>query len=430
MEINLDTIKKIHFIGIGGIGISAIARLMHIKGKSVSGSDVSQSLVTEELSKLGIQVTIGHRKENVPSDVDLLIHTIAIPDSNPEILEAKSREVQTATYPQMLTVLSKNMYTIAVSGTHGKTTTTAMLSDVLIDAHFDPTVIVGSLLKNPSGTSSNLVVGESNYFLVEACEYRRSFLNIYPTILIITNIDEDHLDYYSDITDIQSAFRELALRIPKSGAIICNPSSHYLGPVLEGLQCSIIDYTKCNEQKFPLKIPGVHNQENAAAAYGVGSFLHIEKESIISSLKGFNGTWRRFDLKGKTKNGATVYDDYAHHPHEISAALQGLKEMYLDIRRIAVFQPHLFSRTKSLFTEFSESFDMVDEVYILPIYPAREAFDPSITSEMLVEKIGAKGHFIPTHEKAVEIIQEFDKNTVVMLIGAGDIYTISSQIAE
>jgi UDP-N-acetylmuramate--alanine ligase len=422
MEIDL---KKIHFVGIGGIGVSAVARMMHQDGKIVSGSDTSQSPITEKLASFGITIFPKHAAKNVPTDADLVIYTIAVPDTNPELVEARLKNIPTVTYPQMLAVISKNMTTIAVSGTHGKTTTTAMLAKIFGDAELDPTVIVGSLMKD---SESNLRVGHSDYFIVEACEYRRSFLNLYPTILVITNIDEDHLDYYKDIADIQSAFREIVLRVPKHGAIICNVSDPRLAPVLEGLECTIIDYTKI-EKNFELQIPGKHNRQNAGAAYAVADFLKIDIEKIISSLENFTGTWRRFDLQGKTKNGATVYDDYAHHPQEIRATLQGMREMFPDKKRVVFFQPHLFSRTKSLLNEFATAFGDVDEVHILPIYPARESFDPSITSEMLVEKIhNTSSHYIPTFIEAEEKIQTYGSDTVLITMGAGDIYKINKGV--
>lgn len=422
MEINLNQIKKIHFVGIGGVGISAIARLMHTSGKIVTGSDVSMSHITDRLSALGIEIFIGQDEKNIKTDVDLVIHTIAIPDNNPELTQARLYKIETRTYPQMLALISRNMLTVAISGTHGKTTTTAMLADICTNSLLDPTVIVGSLMKD---SKSNLIVGQSNYFLVEACEYRRSFLNLYPTILAITNIDMDHLDYYKNLTDIQSAFRELALRVPKTGAIICNPNDPNLAPILKDLSCIVIDYTLYINTHRTLKIPGLHNHQNAAVAHAIAHFLTIDDRTIEKSLTQFNGTWRRFDFHGKTKNGALLYDDYAHHPTEIRATLQGLKEMYPHMRRVVFFQPHLFSRTKSLLKEFSKSFSAANETYILPIYASREEFDPTITSEMLVDSISDNtAFFIKNFDDARAKIQEFDENTVIITMGAGNIYNI------
>jgi UDP-N-acetylmuramate--alanine ligase len=423
MEINIDKIKKIHFIGIGGIGISAIARLFVYYGKQVSGSDNEESLVTKELKELGVDIKIGQRKENISNDVDLVVYTIAIPETNEELVCAKEKGIETLSYPKMLSVISKNMLTVAVSGTHGKTTTTAMLSKILIENDLDPTVIVGSLLKD---VNSNLIVGKSQYFIVEACEYKRSFLNLYPKILIITNIDNDHLDYYKNINDIQSVFRELAERVPKDGYIICNSNDENIKPVIKNLETNIVNYNDIKIDNLELKFPGQHYKDDALASFCVANILKIEKDNILKSLKNFNGTWRRFEMKGKTKNGTIVYDDYGHHPTEIKATLSGFKEMYPSQKRVVFFQPHTFSRTKLLLNEFSKSFDDADIVYILPIYKSREQFDPSISSEMLVSKIQNAKHI--KDEDVCNLINTFDNNTVVLMIGAGDIYKLTESI--
>ncbi len=426
----MKKLKRVHFVGIGGVGVSAVARLLHLSGAEVSGSDISISPITEKLEDFGIKVHQGHNAAQLPAHADLVIHTIAVREDNPEISEAFGRGIQTATYPQMLSIISKNMTTIAVSGTHGKTTTTGMLAKVLKDAALDPTVIIGSLMKD---SDSNLLVGKSQYFVVEACEYRRSFLNLYPKILIITNIDTDHLDYYKDLADIQSAFRELALRIPEDGAIICNTSHPNLLPILEGLSCKIIDYTLYIKEQTILKVPGKHNRENAAAVLAVADFLNVPLATAMASLSEFTGTWRRFDLRGQTPAGATLYDDYAHHPQEIMATLSGMKEMYPDKKRVAFFQPHLFSRTKLLLEEFSHAFGDADEIYLLPIYAAREGLDESINSHMLIEKIKASGKnafHVETLEDAKNHLATFDANTVVAIMGAGNIYKLTELALE
>ena len=430
MEIDLNKIKKVHFVGIGGIGISAIARLMQTKGVAVSGSDNSSSPVTEALISAGANIFYKHEAQNVTKDIDLVIYTIAVDNKNPEIKQAKKYKISIFSYPQMLGIISKNMFTIAISGTHGKTTTTAMLSKILIDSKLDPTVIVGSILKD---VNSNLIVGKSNYFVVEACEYRRSFLNLFPKILVITNVDLDHLDYYKDMKDIQSAFRKLALRIPKNGAIICNKNDIRLKPIIKNLRCKMIDYIPYTNIKISLKAPGNHNIQNSAASMAVADFLKVNKKNTTKSLEKFNGTWRRFDFKGKTKPGARIYDDYAHHPKEITSALSGMKEKYPKLKRVAFFQPHLYSRTKLLLNEFTNSFGDVDEVYILPIYAAREKFDRSINSKMLVEKIREKQKnvfYVKSFSDAVKLINNFNKNCVVMNIGAGDIYKLSELVVS
>lgn len=424
MEIDLNKVKKVHFIGIGGIGVSAVARLMHVTGKKVSGSDMSESPITEHLQKLGINISTGHKAQNINPNTDLVIYTIAITGDNPELMEAQNRDIPAITYPQMLSIISKSMNTIAISGTHGKTTTTAMMSGALIDAQKDPTVIIGSLIKK---SNSNLIVGHSKLFLVEACEYRRSFLNLHPKIMVITNIDTDHLDYYKDLADIQSAFRELAMRIPKNGALICDVNNPKLKPVLNNLNCRIIDYATCDIADLKLKVPGEHNRQNAQACLAVADFMGIGKKQAKQSLENFSGTWRRFDLKGTTKSGIIIYDDYAHHPTEIQATLKGFKEAFPDKKRIAFFQPHLFSRTKILLDEFARSFSDIDEVYVLPIYAAREKPDKSITSNMLVNQIkirGTKAFFLKSFGQAVAKTKKFSSDTAIITLGAGDIYQL------
>ncbi len=428
MEINLDKINKVHFIGVGGIGISAIARLMKTYGKNVSGSDMSESVVTTKLSEFGIKIFTGHSAENIDQSVDLVIYTIAIPKDNPEYMEAEKRGIHMLSYPQMLSVVSKNMFTIAVSGTHGKTTTTAMLSKIMLDADFDPTVIVGSLMKN---SDSNLIVGKSNYFLVEACEYRRSFLNLYPKILIITNVDTDHLDYYKDLSDIQSAFRELAERIPEDGVIICNKHDANLKPILNGLRCKIIDYLEYYDKDMILKSPGTHNKQNASATLAVSDYLKIDLAEAKKSLENFTGTWRRFEYIGITKNGTQIYDDYAHHPTEIKATISGVREMFPDKKCIIFFQPHLFSRTKLLIDEFARVLSQSDQTYILPIYASREIFDDSMKSEMLVKKINENRSgalYVKDFDECVKIIKKLDKNAIVLITGAGDVYKITKEV--
>lgn len=398
-ELDLKTTKNVHFIGIGGIGISAVARMMLHGGKTVTGQDMQEGEIVEELKKLGIDVKIGQSYENIPDDTELIVYTIAIDIYDPELAKKiKSQDiVPVRSYPQMLDIISKDKYTIAVSGTHGKTTTTAMIAQILIDSGNDTTVIVGSLIKNKDGSRTNFIAGDSKlarraggYLVVEACEYRRSFLNINPQILVITNIDNDHLDYYKNIEDIKSAFHEMAMKVPVDGFVICNPGDENVGDVIEGINAKIINWQEFYDGDLKLKIPGVHNKKDAAAATAAAAILGI---SILDSKKylgEFPGTWKRFEFRGKLSQGQLLYDDYAHHPTEIMATLLGFRELYPknDVWKITViFQPHLFSRTKLLLNDFSKSFSDADEVLILPIYFAREVDDGSISGKILAEEI-------------------------------------------
>ncbi len=424
--------KKVHFIGIGGIGVSAVARMMLHEGKQVSGSDRSKSEITEVLEAIGVRVFYDQKAENIPADTDLVVYTVAITDENPELQQAKKMGVKLLTYPQFVGAISKDKYTIAVSGTHGKTTTTAMIAKVLIDAGLDPTVIVGSLVKDEKGDRTNFIPGKSKYLVIEACEYKRSFLNYYPQILVITNIDNDHLDYYKDVADIQSAFHELAERVPQEGFVVTDKNNSAVAPVLKDLEAKVINYTLYNNLPIELKVPGKHNKKNAAAAFAVGTALGLDTKVIQASLESFAGTWRRFEYKGETQKGARVYDDYGHHPTEIKATLQGARELYPRERLIVAFQPHLYSRTKLLLEEFATAFELADEVILGPIYAAREVDDGTVSSEILAAKISEHDQFskaFPTLKETEDYLStKSKKGDVIIVMGAGDIYKIAENI--
>lgn len=436
MNIDLSKITHIHFIGIGGIGISAIARMMLLEGKKVSGQDMQDSEIIHALKDAGAQITVGQSVENIPSDAELIVYTIAIEYYDPALFaHIKEGNVPIHSYPQMLTIVSDHKYTIAISGTHGKTTTTGMITQILRDAGKDPTVIIGSLLVNEK---TNFIAGKSDYFVVEACEYRRSFLNINPNILVITNIDADHLDYYKDITDIQNAFRELAMKVPSDGFVICDTHGEHIAQVIEGILAQVIDYQTFFNSQLPLKIPGVHNKIDAAAAEAVAHTLGITKEVAENALSQFPGTWRRFEYKGELPSGAKVYDDYAHHPVEIRATLQGFRELYPKEKGFSltvIFQPHLFSRTKLLLSEFAESFADADQVLILPIYYAREENDGTISSEILASEINkhqsnAEGFSdFASVESIIEKTTFTDKD-IIITMGAGEANTISDKLVS
>ncbi len=422
--------KRFHFIGIGGIGMSAIARMFLLEGKIVTGSDLSKSIVISELEKLGAKISYTPQASNVLQDTELVIYTPAISENNPELVRAKELGIPVHSYPEMLGIITKEKYTIAVSGTHGKTTTTAMIAKILIDAGLDPTVIVGSLL---SDQKSNFIAGKSKYFVVEACEYKRSFLNLHPNILVVTNIDDDHLDYYKDTADIQSAFRELASRLGAEDYLVCAPNDKNIASVVTNLSCKIHDYSLAyNSAEKPnideITLAGEHNKKNARAAFTVARIIGVSEEKIINSLNSFKGTWRRFEFKGKTALGATVYDDYAHHPTEVIATLAMTREMFPQKKITAIFQPHLYSRTKDHIEHFAEAFKDADNVFITPIYAAREVFDPSISSKIVAEKVLSKhkGN-VKSYEKFEDIAKALStagENDVIVIMGAGDIGSV------
>lgn len=432
MELDLSKIKKVFFVGIGGIGISAIARMMHIEGKLVSGSDMSLGEVVTELRNIGISVTIGQDLSFIPKDTDLIVYTIAIAHYDQKLYEAiLNLGIPARSYPQMLSIVTKNKYTIAVSGTHGKTTTTAMIAKILMDTGMDPSVIVGSLLKE---YKSNLIVGNGDIFVVEACEYERSFLNIKPKILVITNIESDHLDYYKDISDIESAFSELILQT--DDFVVCNPKDPATSRIVKNSNHKkIIDYTGYLYKVPKLSVPGLHNRMNAACALAVADILKISPAKVMKPISEFSGTWRRLDKRKETEEGVIIYDDYAHHPTEIKASLQALRELYKkDEKKLTIiFQPHLYSRTKALFQEFSESFEGADQVFLLPIYFARETKDETISSELLAAAILKTGikvvAFKDFNEAEVAIgALNLGRNDVLVTMGAGEAYKVADRV--
>ena len=408
MELDLTKIKKVFFVGIGGIGISAIARMMLLEKKEVFGSDIGESGITNELQKLGAKMTLGQGIDLIPKDMDLIVYSIAIPKYDLEFFKKlKNLNIKILSYPEMLGLITRDKYTIAVSGTHGKTTTTAMIAKILIDAGRDPSVIVGSLLKD---SKSNLVVGQSDLFVVEACEYERSFLNLKPKILVITNIEADHLDYYKDLADIQDAFKQLILQSEN---------------VIE-------DYSKYLEKVPKLSVPGVHNRMNAAAALAAAEILNIPEVVAQKSLAEFSGTWRRLELRGKTSQGTIVYDDYAHHPTEIKASLQALREIYPTKEITVFFQPHLYSRTKALFDDFAKSFEKADQILLLPIYFAREEKDESVSSEKLAKAItetGKNAQAFLNFENAENFVKALNLGSkdVFVTMGAGEAYKVADK---
>lgn len=414
--------KYVHCIGIGGIGLSAIARYCHAQGAMVVGSDGSTSRITEDLEKEGIHVYVGHDASHVSRDTDLVIYTIAVNETNPELHAAKEGGIVCMTYPEALGMLTKEYTTIAVSGTHGKTTTTAMVASMLTACGKSPTVIVGSLLGENTaapGLRTNFIQGDSEYLVVEACEYRRSFLNLHPKHIIVTNIDEDHLDYYKDIQDIESAFQSFAEKLDVNGLLIThnNVSLNTLGKKIDA---DVID-----KDTIELSVLGEHNKQNAQLALSLARALGLDESQARAGLLTFTGTWRRLEYRG-TQKGAILYDDYGHHPKEIQATLQALREKYKagKFKLIVVFQPHLYSRTKLLLDDFSQAFTLADKICVLPIYASREQDDETISSHDLVEKT----HNAIYMETFEEVKKYLDKHahsgSVVLTIGAGDVYRL------
>jgi UDP-N-acetylmuramate--alanine ligase len=420
---------KAYFVGIGGIGMSALAQLLADQGVAVSGSDREESPVTDLLAKRGIPVLIGQKAENVPTDAKVVIYSEAVWDDNPERMRAKELGIIEKSYFTMLGEVSSEKKTIAVAGTHGKTTTTGMLAKILADGGASPTAVVGSLVKD---FGSNYLAGTSDLFVVEACEYKRDFLTLSPFILVITNLEWDHTDYYKGLTDLQAAFRTLMEKVPADGAIVTDTTNANIAPLLAGLTPRIIDYTEAPE--YELRLPGEFNVMNARAAAAAARSVapDITEDSIATSLSHFHGTWRRFEDKGLTATGARVYDDYAHHPTAVAKTIVELRKRTKG-KLFVAFHPHLFSRTRDLFSEFATAFAGADQVFIAPIYAAREIDDGSISSAMLAEAITKSG--TPAEALTFEGIEkrlsaDATEGDVIATMGAGDIYKVADALVD
>ena len=416
-----------YFVGIGGIGMSALAQYLKDQGVSVAGSDREISPVTELLESKRITVIIGQKAEQISKDVEMVIYSDAVPLENPERVRARELGIPECSYFEMLGKISAGKRTIAVSGTHGKTTTTGMLACILRDAGASPTAIIGSIVKD---FSSNYLRGTSDLFVVEACEYRDHLLELTPQVLVITNLEWDHTDYFPSLAALQETFRKAIARVPKDGAIVTNPNDANIAPLLEGTKVRIIDYTE--EVSYDLRLPGDFNIMNARAAAAAARIIlpGISDAIIAESLATFQGTWRRFEYKGKTKSGADVYDDYAHHPTAVKATLEALRAKVKG-RIIVAFHPHLYSRTRDLLEEFSTAFSAADKVLIAPIYAAREKDDGSISSEILAERIRATGTdatALDSFEIIEDALGEARGGDTIMTMGAGDIYKVADKI--
>jgi len=446
-----DKNKKIHFIGIGGISMSGLAEILIKNNYSVSGSDMKLSHITNKLSEKGVEIYLGHNGNNI-KDVDLVVYTAAISPENPEYLKALELNLPLIDRAEFLGHIMKgHKYNVAVSGTHGKTTTTSMIAHIILKENVDPTILVGGELDAIDG---NVLAGNGDYFITEACEYKASFLKFFPYIGTILNIDEDHLDYYRDINHIKETFIKFIHLIPKEGYLIANiddenvktilNSNNYKCNILtygidegiltakniiyDNLGCATFDvYREGNLLfKIDLNVPGKHNVLNALASIGTALCLNFSKDSITSGLYNFRGTHRRFELKG-TKEGVTVIDDYAHHPTEIKATLNAAKN-YPHNNIYCVFQPHTYSRTLSLFEDFSNSFYDIDTLILADIYAAREKDTGVISSDMLGDRIREKNVNCVNLHSFDEIVHYLKNNLkdgdLLLTMGAGDVVQV------
>ena len=446
----------IHFVGIGGIGMSGIAELLLNLGYRVSGSDVKPSDITDRLKTLGGTLFKGHAAENIKG-ADVVVVSSAIDPENPEIQAAGQASIPVIPRAEMLAELMRLKYSIAIAGAHGKTSTTSIVASVLAEGGLDPTVVIGGKLKS---IGSNAVLGEGDFIVAEADESDGSFLNFSPTIAVVTNIDKEHLDFYADLDAIKSVFLNFLDRIPFYGlAVLCldnepiqdliprmkkryttygmtSQADFQIRDVEFGQQKSRFDiYHRGNKMgMINLNLPGIHNVYNATASIAVGVELNIAFDQIKRALETVEGVQRRLEIKGES-NGVTVIDDYGHHPTEIKVTLETIEENWQNRRKVVVFQPHRYSRTRALFDEFSRAFYQSDVLVVLPIYAASEKRIEGVTSQNLCEEIKAHGHKEVIHADGFKAALSHLKQTlqpgdVLLTLGAGDVYKVGEEVLK
>jgi len=457
MQINdCKRVRRLHLVGIGGAGMSGIAEVLHENGFVVTGSDMGEGAVIDYLKHLGIRVDNRHEAKNV-ADADLVVYSSAIPYDNPELVEARARRIPVIRRAEMLGELMRMKYTLAIAGTHGKTTTTSIVGEIWEEAGLDPTIIVGGVVK---GKGSGAKVGKGDYLIAESDEFDRSFLSMMPSSAIVTNIDADHLDTYENIEEIKEAFVQFVNKIPFYGqAILCidDPNvqqiySKVRKPVItygfsrqakyridnlrfeKGFPHFEIFNDKKSLGEFQLQIPGRHNVLNATAAVALAMEEGISADVARKAVAAFEGVQRRFELIGE-KNGVLVFDDYAHHPTEATATLQGFREAFPDRRVIVAFQPHLFSRTRDQHDAFGSAFANCDVLLCTDIYPARERPIEGVTGALVSDSALAFGHrnarFVGDQTNLLPILkEELRPGDVVVLMGAGNIWKLGNRILE
>ena len=454
-KINFQTPIHIHFIGIGGISMSGLAEILLKEGFTVSGSDNKETPLTDHLTEKGASIFYGQKASNIIDGIDVVVYTAAIHDDNEELMEVRRRNIPTLTRAELLGQLMTNYKTpIAVSGTHGKTTTTSMLSHVLLAGEKDPTISVGGILKAIHG---NIRVGNSDIFVTEACEYTNSFLHFFPKIGIILNVEEDHMDFFKDIDDIRNSFHEFAKLLPQDGTLIINHEIEQYEAITEGLSCRILTYglddtadycakniaydamgcTSFDFYRFgefvdhiTLSVTGDHNVSNALAAIAAGELTEVPMEAIKNGLLSFKGTDRRFEYKGE-KNGITIIDDYAHHPTEIKATLTSVKH-YPHRETWCIFQPHTYTRTKAFFHEFAEALSLADHIILVDIFAARETDTLGMSSQLLAEELkksGADVYYFPSFSEVENFVMKTCiHGDLLITMGAGDVVNIGESI--
>jgi len=462
----------VYFIGIGGIGVSALARYFLSKNYKVSGSDAFSSEITDQLKKEGIKIFIGHKPANIAKDIDLIIYSAAIKKDNSEIKKAGQLGIPFKLYSEALGELTRQYKTIAIAGAHGKSTTTAMASLVFMKAGLDPTVIIGTKLKEfaPLIGGSNFRGGKSEYLIIEADEYTGAFLNYFPFAAVINNIDREHLDYYKNLAEIKKAFLKFIGNIQRGGILILNKDDKNLYSLRDKIKkigqrnnlkifwhsitLNQRSRVQCNKLRKILKIPGEHNVSNALGVYTLAKILRVKENVIFRALSEYRGAWRRMEYRGKfkiqnSKFKIDVYDDYAHHPTEIKATLAGIRLKWPKSVIICVFQPHQEKRLKSLFREFIEAFDNSDVLILLDIFKVkgREETKQSVNSQKLAEAIKKKTSLNVLYLKnpknlkniLVKIINSLcphnsasslHSSAMIVMMGAGDIYKMTDKLIK
>lgn len=456
-QIDFNKPEHVHFIGIGGISMSGLAEILLGAGFTVSGSDAHETELTDRLAAKGARVYYGQRAANIDEEqgIDVVVYTAAIREDNPELLAVKERGIPMLTRAQLLGEMMRNYkQAVAISGTHGKTTTTSMVAEILMAGEMDPTISVGGILKDIGG---NIRVGSPELFVTEACEYTNSFLSFYPTLEVILNIEADHLDFFKDLSDIRHSFRLFAEKLPADGVLVVNSGIENLREITDGLKCRIVTfggtpdsaYTAANitydeyarpsydlviqgeiVNRISLGVTGEHNVYNSLAAIAVAMELGAGFDAVMAGLKAFTGTDRRFEKKGEV-GGVTIIDDYAHHPQEIKATLAAAKN-YPHRKLWCVFQPHTYTRTKAFLDEFAQALSAADEVILADIYAARETDTLGVSSADIARKIqdlGTAAHFIPSFDEIETFILENCVNgDLLITMGAGDIVKVGEKL--
>ena len=453
----LDFKKPIHvyFVGIGGISMSGLAEVLLSEGFQISGSDMKESPLTDKLSSMGASIYYGQTVSHINESVDLVVFTAAIHEDNPEYIAMKELGIPSLTRAELLGQLMRNYkIPIAVSGTHGKTTTTSMVAEILLASDTDPTLSIGGILKSING---NIRVGKSPYFVTEACEYTNSFLSFFPKIGIILNVEEDHMDFFKDIHEIVDSFHKFAALLPKDGSLIINDEIEHKEAIMSNLNCNTIRYgftADCDyyasditynelghgiytliRKNLPpcrveLGVPGRHNISNSLATFALSDLLQLPEENTLKALKAFSGTDRRFEYKGQL-GGITIIDDYAHHPTEITATLTAAAN-FPHKRLWCIFQPHTYTRTKAFLKEFAQSLSAADKIILAPIYAARETDTLGISSVTLKEEIEKLGkeclHFDTFDEIENFLLQNAINGDLLITMGAGDIVKVGENL--